>query len=332
MTTYGLGDGDDRTVRYGTDPDAASQADRTVRMDPRDESGGYTVPQVPDDPTVVVAWPPTEPVAAPRSPTGPAASSQSATEPVAETWPPTEPVAAPWPPTEPVAEAWPPTQPGAGTRPPFEPYASQFSGSQAPPQLPPAPLPQRVPAQFQPLASGRGTGTGAPGRGSNTPITSIRIGNGVVPVKPARSREGRTSARRWFGRLTRILSGIATVVLIAAAAWTGWQWWQRAHNKVQVTNVSVVAAQPASACDVQFDVVGTLATNGQPGTISYEWLRSDGQSSGTLKLTVAEGQKSATVHLYWKFTGEGSMDATATLDVLTPTKTDAAAQFAYSCP
>ena len=129
-----------------------------------------------------------------------------------------------------------------------------------------------------------------------------------------------------------MLSAIATVILIAAAAWTGWQWWEHLHNKVAVSAVAVAPAQVLDGqCDVQFDIVGTIATNGKAGKITYQWLRSDGQNSGTLTQTVSAGATSTTVHLYWKFTGEGSMDASATLHVLTPNVADGQTKFRYSC-
>jgi hypothetical protein len=195
----------------------------------------------------------------------------------------------------------------------------------------PAALPRRTPAH--PEAPPGGRAAIAPGPDPSPAPISVRIGKGVVPAGRSRSRDLGAASRRWQGHLTRVLSGLATLVLVAAAAWTGWQWWQRLHNRVEVANVAVAPApQPAAGCDIQYDIVGTITTNGKAGTISYEWIRSDGQESGTLKQSVAAGQTSTTVHLYWKFTGEGSMTATATLRVLDPTRLDGATQFHYSCP
>ncbi|HEY2793351.1 MAG TPA: hypothetical protein VGJ28_13385, partial [Micromonosporaceae bacterium] len=84
-------------------------------------------------------------------------------------------------------------------------------------------------------------------------------------------------------------------------------------------------------CDTEFDVTGTIATNGKAGNVTYEWLRSDGQNSGVLTESVAAGQKSTVVHLYWTFTGHGSVTARATLRVLTPNKVEQSAEFPYSC-
>jgi hypothetical protein len=210
----------------------------------------------------------------------------------------------------------------------FDPSGSQ--PSRIPSQTPPSSLPQRVPAPIESVPVPSGTGSGG-GTGTRTG-TSVRIGKGVTPATLRRSRDGRATTRLWFGHATRVLSVIATIVLIGAAAWTGWQWWQHFHNKVAVTSVDAEPAQQLDGrCDVQYDIVGTITTNGKSGTIAYVWQRSDGQSSGTLHQSVSSGQNSTTVHLYWKFTGEGSLNATATLHILSPTAGDATAHFRYSC-
>ncbi|GAA5179618.1 hypothetical protein GCM10023322_10130 [Rugosimonospora acidiphila] len=203
-----------------------------------------------------------------------------------------------------------------------------------PPPQTPVGLPRRIPAHSPargiepdlrtPTEFGMGSGDGA---------APVRIGRGVIPpTKPANYPDVRSMPRRIWGRTVRVLSSLATVVLIAAAAWTGWQWWQHLHNKVQVAHVTVAPAQRLDGqCDVQYDIVGTIVTNGKSGTISYEWLRSDGQTSGTLTQSVGLGQRSTTVHLYWKFTGEGSLTASATLHLLSPQAPNGSAHFGYSC-
>jgi hypothetical protein len=82
---------------------------------------------------------------------------------------------------------------------------------------------------------------------------------------------------------------------------------------------------------VQVDVVGTIQTDGSAGLITYEWLRSDGQSSGALEQAVKKGETSTQVHLYWRFQGQGTLDATATLRILKPQVLEAATKFTYSC-
>lgn len=162
--------------------------------------------------------------------------------------------------------------------------------------------------------------------------SSLRIGHGVVADAIAAPPRTPRAARPFWGRVTRVLSSLVTLVLLVAAAWTAWQWWQASQHKVTVTHVVVAPAHLLNnQCNVQYDIVGTIITNGKAGTISYEWLRSDGQSSGTLEQSVASGETSTTVHLYWKFTGKGSMTATATLHVLSPSQVQGATQFPYAC-
>jgi hypothetical protein len=214
----------------------------------------------------------------------------------------------------------------------------RYTVAQAPPEpstelapvpvpLPVAGLPVRVPGQFNPKTS-----EPAMTARSETPVPSLRIGRGVpLPTATGRPAE-RPSRPRGWGLVTRIVSAVLTVAIIATAAWTGWQWWQRLHDKVAVAAVTVAPAQPlAGQCDVQYDIVGTIRTNGKAGTITYQWLRSDGQQSGSLNESMASGQTSTTVHLYWTFTGEGAATARATLRVLDPRQVDGSTDFVYSC-
>src|SRR5690606_33839230 len=107
------------------------------------------------------------------------------------------------------------------------------------------------------------------------------------------------------------------------AAVGGYLWWQR-QNPLAVTAATVAPAEPpGDQCDVTVDVVGTVQTNGRPGTITYQWIRSDGETSGVLDQTVAAGAASVQVHLFWSFSGRGRYDATATLQILAPSPMEA---------
>ncbi len=349
---YGNGEPDDRTVRFEgdqadvtradltvradpadvtradptvrTDPADVTRADLTVRIDPRDDPTGYTEPQY--QRTTV------DPGGVDRTTVDPGMSLPTAYVPV-----PVQPGPTPLPSVSVPPTSVPAQSVAAHSVPPTSvsgrsvPAQSVQPQSLPPTSLAPAPLPQRVPGRVETPPTGSGGGSGGSGTGSRTG-TSIRIGKGVVPTALPRTGDRTSRTRIFLGRATRVLSAIATLVLIAAAVWTGWQWWERLHNKVMVSSVAVAPAQLFDGkCNVQFDIVGTITTNGKAGTISYQWLRSDGQNSGTLTQTVASGQTSTAVHLYWKFTGEGSMNASATLHVLTPTVTDGSTRFRYSC-
>ncbi len=170
--------------------------------------------------------------------------------------------------------------------------------------------------------------------------------SGSAPVGPARAGTRQPTTTRpkvprppmayrprfWWQRTVSVLSGIATLVLIAAAAWTGWQWWQRSQDHVKVSAVAVAPATPlAGKCNVRADIVGTLTTNGKSGTVSYEWVRSDGQRTGVLQQSVATGQTIVQVHLIWEFRGKGTLPAAATLRVVSPGPIEGSATFTYSC-
>jgi hypothetical protein len=107
--------------------------------------------------------------------------------------------------------------------------------------------------------------------------------------------------------------------------------WRRSGSPFTVTGASVRTAQTALSCGATATVIGTLRTNGEPGTIAYQWKRSDGTVSDVLEQRVAKGSHQVDVSLLWTFNGDGSLRATATLDVLNPTVVTAATTFDYTC-
>ncbi|GIG61257.1 hypothetical protein Lfu02_56290 [Longispora fulva] len=141
-----------------------------------------------------------------------------------------------------------------------------------------------------------------------------------VPPKP-----GKKPVKRW----RRIVGGLVTGAIIGGVV--GYFWWYNAHP-LKVTAAAVApASPPGNGCDVTVDVVGTVTTNGRPGTITYQWLRSDGEATQELSQSVSSGTRSVPLHLHWKFSGKGEYQAKATLKVLGPTPTEAAGEFTYSC-
>lgn len=107
--------------------------------------------------------------------------------------------------------------------------------------------------------------------------------------------------------------------------------WQRSGPSLTVTDVAVHAASPTLSCDGTATITATMHTNGANGTIAYRWRRSDGTVSDTLRQQAAKGSTDVHVVLLWSFHGRGTMNATATLEVLGPSQLSAAASFAYSC-
>lgn len=132
-------------------------------------------------------------------------------------------------------------------------------------------------------------------------------------------RRGRPAWRRYAP---------AAVILAAVLAFLAWQ---RFGPGVAVQDVSVRAPAEGPGCDGTADVVAVVATDGRAGTIAYRWERSDGTSSGQLYETVTRGQREATLHLRWTFTGRGEFPARAEVRIDSPGRHTAAAEFVYVC-
>jgi hypothetical protein len=113
-------------------------------------------------------------------------------------------------------------------------------------------------------------------------------------------------------------------------AFLTWQQHQPALA-VQGVTVSTAADRDGLGCDSTADVVGVVRTNGQPGTLAYRWVRSDGTTSGLLRETVSRGQKQAHLHLLWEFHGRAEYRAHAELQVVSPDRRTAATKFSYRC-
>jgi hypothetical protein len=99
-----------------------------------------------------------------------------------------------------------------------------------------------------------------------------------------------------------------------------------------VTGAQVTAAVAPGVCDTDVDVVGTVTTDGRAGTVRYQWLRSDGQTTEPQVQSVAAGTTTSQLHLLWSVSGHGRLPARATLRVLEPTPIEASGGFTYSCP
>lgn len=172
----------------------------------------------------------------------------------------------------------------------------------------------------------------------------LRFGRGVAPLPQPQRRppladtgwagdlpEPRRPARRrrpWRARILGIMSTIVTLVLLA---WVGYQIVQRLIP-LRVGGVTVALSEPlGDKCDVQAKVVGTIRTNGAAGTISYRWITSDGKTTAILNEQVNLGTSQVQVPLLWTFSGKSTIRAKATLHILSPSETQAATEFTYSC-
>ncbi|MFG2820166.1 hypothetical protein ACGFX4_12130 [Kitasatospora sp. NPDC048365] len=134
------------------------------------------------------------------------------------------------------------------------------------------------------------------------------------PVEPKRRRG------RWL---------ILPLVLLLGVL--GWLGWDRYGKPVTVSAVEVRTDDAGPACDGTAVITGTVETDGGQGVVEYRWVRSDGTDSGTLRQQVSAGRHRTDVVLRWTFQGKGEMQATATLEVLSPSSRSAATTFTYTC-
>jgi hypothetical protein len=157
----------------------------------------------------------------------------------------------------------------------------------------------------------------------NRADTTAALWHGTLPGAPAAQRQPRERRR---GGLRRY--ALAATVLAAVLAFLAWQ---RYGPALAVEDVSVRTVADGPGCDGTADVVGVVATNGRPGTMTYRWVRSDGTSSGLLREKVTRGQKQARLHLLWTFRGRGEYRAGAELRIVSPSRHAAATRFSYRC-
>jgi hypothetical protein len=185
------------------------------------------------------------------------------------------------------------------------------------------------------------TAPGAPVPGPVTPDRVegevLRFGPGVTAAVQARFRD-RTATlardepplpapeQRRHGGLRQYT--LAALVLLAVLAFLAWQ---RFGPALAVRDVSAHTTAGTLGCGATADVVGTVVTNGRPGTVTYHWVRSDGTVSPTLHEKVTRGQRQAHLHLLWTVRGRGEFGARAQLRVTSPSRHTAAAHFTYRC-
>ena len=220
---------------------------------------------------------------------------------------------------------------------------SPFTAPTAPLDLPMPPAPLSSPsAPTMPYVPAATVATGVNQPTMNLappgPGELLRFGPGVpVPVATADMSQ---ATALWRGeaqppdntprRRRRLLSWLLPLlVLITVIAIL---LWQRSGPSLAITNAAVTVASSALTCDGTANVNAEMHTNGNAGTITYRWRRSDGTVSDPLRQQVTRGSTDVHVVLLWSFHGQGTMNATATLEVLSPNQMTASATFAYTCP
>ncbi|MFE9559765.1 hypothetical protein ACFYM0_01460 [Streptomyces sp. NPDC006487] len=155
----------------------------------------------------------------------------------------------------------------------------------------------------------------------------LRFGPGVTAALPAPFPLFPVPAPRRRRREWRRYT-LAAVVLIGVLCYLGWQ---RYGPALEVRDTVVTTDAKGPGCDGTADVVAVVRTNGRPGVLAYRWLRSDGTRSEQLTERVPSGRKEARLHLLWTFQGAGTYPAKAELELVSPVRRTAAAEFTYRC-
>lgn len=152
--------------------------------------------------------------------------------------------------------------------------------------------------------------------GPGVPPQAAAVWHGTAQPAPRRRRWG------WW---------LIVPILLLLVALLGYLGWQRYGGPLVVNSVTAQADPAPLRCDGTQAIKATLLTDGGGGNLTYRWLRSDGTDSGELTQRVPRGKQSTELVLRWSFHGQGSMDATATLEILAPDSHTSAVSFTYEC-
>ncbi|MFE3452896.1 hypothetical protein ACFXJ8_28610 [Nonomuraea sp. NPDC059194] len=189
--------------------------------------------------------------------------------------------------------------------------------------------PTRPPARFGPGVATPDT-HGAYGTHGGTTAEKIwREGNkpaapsayGVRAKKAARARRRRT-----------VVSAAVFALVIAGAVLA----WLSVRSPADLVVRSVTVSAPKTlGCRKTATITGNLVTNGEGGSVTFQWLRSDRKEPIEQTETVASGETTHAVLLRWTVKGEATAKLTARLRVLSPVpqgqKVEDKATFTYKC-
>lgn len=200
------------------------------------------------------------------------------------------------------------------------------------------------PEGTRPLEPGPEEARGGADDGEVLPGGVLRFGPGPPPPDP----HGSGAAAVWHGEAPppdrqyggqqrkgrrRVLGGLRRYLLAALvlAAVAGYLLWQRLGTELAVTGVEVYTESARPGCGETVEVVGVVRTNGEPGTLTYQWIRSDGTTAEPLQERLPQGQEEVRMRLFWTFRGEGTVAAEARLRLLSPVEETLGTEFTYRC-
>ena len=147
-----------------------------------------------------------------------------------------------------------------------------------------------------------------------------------VPVMAARRRKPR--------RRLMILAGVAAAVIavvVAAAMRAGGG--GAGPLVVERVDLTVDPRSGESVCPQGvFTFDGAIHTNGENGSVTFAWVRPDGEMVPAHTVEVDEGQRRLPVQLSFAVSGSQAFEGVATLRVLEPDTITKEKEVRYSCP
>ncbi|HKE66674.1 MAG TPA: hypothetical protein VKB59_18770 [Micromonosporaceae bacterium] len=196
------------------------------------------------------------------------------------------------------------------------------SGSDDTPPPPTGLWKPKVPTQSSPSLRPAGLDDSSP-----DVVHDMRYGRGVPASNTRRPVPARLGRPAWWPRLA-VNIALAVAIVLGISGYAVW----RLDRPLHITTVSLTVQKHfATACQLEADVVGTVITSGGPGTFKYQWLRSDGTTTGVYSADVADASRPTEVHLEWTFSGSGRETAEVALIVLEPQRREASTSFEYIC-
>lgn len=206
-----------------------------------------------------------------------------------------------------------------------------------------------VPEGPAPHPGGTG-GTGDSGTAGDKDVV-LRFGPGVPAETTAaqiwrtgRDRQETLSAherlatvrgpRRRRNQGRRAALSAIVLALMAAGIVLSWLLIPRGGTALTVTKVDVRGPKTLG-CDETATFIGVITTNGEGGTVRYQWRQSDGHKNKEQTQTVRSGETVTRVPLRWNVSGPGRQRFTATLRVISPVPDgepiEDKATFSYRC-